>query len=121
VNPATTREQLAVERAALAKDFGTVEAMRASAFFESADVRLLNEPLRRAAYAAVDLYAVAERAAARLGAAAQTTAPQDPEASISNSNDTPRENLRLYLRSCALQISEPPPAPVCSLTKLGSP
>src|SRR5262249_30149188 len=69
MNPATAREQLAAERAALAKDFGTVEATRSSAFFESADVRLLNEPLRRATYAAVDLYAAAESAAAGLGAA----------------------------------------------------
>src|SRR4029453_13824811 len=44
MNPTSAREQLAAERAALAKDFGTVEAMRSSAFFESADVRLLNEP-----------------------------------------------------------------------------
>jgi uncharacterized membrane protein YccC len=93
MNPATAREQLAAERAALAKDFGTVEAMRSSAFFESADVRLLNEPLRRATYAAVELYAVAEGAPARLGAAA--ISPQDPGASISNTKDTPRENVEV--------------------------
>src|SRR5262249_48070330 len=85
----------AAERAALAKDFGTVEAMRSSAFFESADVRLLNEPLRRATYAAVDLYAAAESAAARLGAAARATAPRDAGVSISNTNDTPRENAEI--------------------------
>ena len=95
MNPATTREQLTAERAALAKDFGTVEAMRSSAFFESADVRLLNEPLQRATYAAVELYAAAEGAPARLGAAVHAVSPQDPGASISNTEETPRENVEV--------------------------
>ena len=95
MNPATAREQLAAERAALAKDFGTVEAMRSSAFFESADVRLLNEPLQRATYAAVEFYAAAEGAPARLGAAVHAVSPQDPGASISNTKDTPRENVEV--------------------------
>ena len=50
-----------------------MEAMRSSAFFESANARLLNEPLRRVMYAAVDLCAVAAAAAARLGRAAHVT------------------------------------------------
>ena len=95
MNPARAREQLAAERAALAKDFGTVEAMRSSAFFESADVRLLNEPLQRATYAAVELYAAAEGAPARLGAAVHAISPQDPGAPISNTKDTPRENVEV--------------------------
>jgi uncharacterized membrane protein YccC len=89
---AADREQFAAERARLAKDFGTIEAMRSSAFFESADVRLLNEPLQRVTHAAVDLYAVADEAAARLGAAAHAASPQDPGPSITNTNDTPRED-----------------------------
>jgi uncharacterized membrane protein YccC len=95
MNTAAAREQLAAERATLAKDFGAVEAMRSSAYFESADVRVLNEPLRRATYAAVDLYAAAEGAAAHLGTAAHATRPQDAGASITNTNDTPRENAEV--------------------------
>jgi uncharacterized membrane protein YccC len=46
MDPAAARDQLCAERAGLAKDFGAVEAMRSSAFFESADARHLNEPIR---------------------------------------------------------------------------
>jgi uncharacterized membrane protein YccC len=95
MDPAAAREQLAAERTGLAKDFGTVEAIRSSAFFESADVRLLNEPLRRVTHAAVDLYAVADEAAARLGPAAHATSPRAPGASITNTNDTPHENAEV--------------------------
>jgi hypothetical protein len=66
--------------------------MRSSEFFESADVRLLNEPLQRVTHAAVDLYAVADEAAAHLGPAAHATSPQAPGASITNTNDMPHEN-----------------------------
>ena len=93
MDPAAAREQLAAERLGLAKDFGTVEAMRSSAFFESADVRLLNEPLRRMTYSVVDLYALADEAvAARLDPSAGR---QDPDAPITNSKDTPRENAEV--------------------------
>ena len=92
---ATAREQLTAERAVLAKYFGTVEAMRSSAFFESADVRLLNEPLQRATYAAVELYAAAEGVPARVGAAVRALSPQDAGVSISNTKDTPRENVEV--------------------------
>jgi uncharacterized membrane protein YccC len=91
MDPTVAREQLAAERVGLAKDFGTVEAMRSSVFFESADVRLLNKPLRRATHAAVDLCALADEAAAR-GRAPHATSPQAAGASITNTNDTPREN-----------------------------
>ncbi|MGA8292055.1 MAG: FUSC family protein, partial [Rhodoplanes sp.] len=104
MDPAADREQLAAERAGLAKDFATVEAMRSSAFFESADARLLNEPLRRVTYAAVDLCAVAAAAAARLGRAAHVTSPQDSGPSIANSNDTPRENAEVV--SVLLRVAD---------------
>lgn len=40
----------------------------------------------------MDLYAVADEAAARLGPAAHATSPQAPGASITNTNDIPHEN-----------------------------
>jgi uncharacterized membrane protein YccC len=107
---AVDREQLAAERARFAKDFGTVEAMRSSAFFESADLRLLNEPLRQVTHAAVDLYAVADEATARLGSAAHAASPQDPGASITNTNDTSREDagvVSALLRAADRRSVEP--------------
>ncbi len=64
IDPATRPEQLASEREALAKDFGALETMRSSAFFESVEARLMDSPLRDAVHAAVDLCAIAEAVAA---------------------------------------------------------
>ncbi|MGO9360996.1 MAG: FUSC family protein [Xanthobacteraceae bacterium] len=63
MDPAAGRKQLASEREGLAEEFGAVEAMRSSAYFESADARLVSQPLRDAVHAAVDLYSIAEAAA----------------------------------------------------------
>jgi uncharacterized membrane protein YccC len=65
--PARSREPPTSEREELAKTFGTVEAMRSSAFFESAEARLINGPLQNALHAAIGLYAAAEGAAGRSG------------------------------------------------------
>jgi uncharacterized membrane protein YccC len=65
LDPASSPEQLASEREALAKDFGAVETTRSSAFFESAEARRMDWPLRDAVHAAVDLCAIAEAVAAR--------------------------------------------------------
>ena len=121
INPATARGQLAAERAALAKDFGTVEAMRSSAFFESADVRLLNEPLQRATYAAVEFYAAAGEPQHVLAQRCMPYVLRIPEPQSPTPKTHPAKTSRLSLRSCARQISEPSPAPVCSLAKLRSP
>ena len=67
IDPAADQKQVASERQALAKDFGAVETMRSSAFFESADARLVDPPLQDALHAAVDLWAVAEATATRPG------------------------------------------------------
>ena len=62
MDPAAGRQQLASEREGLAEDFGAVETMRSSAYFESPDARLVGQPLRDAVHAAVDVYSVAEAA-----------------------------------------------------------
>ena len=67
IDPAADQKQLASEREALATDFGAVETMRSSAFFESAEARLIDPLLRDALHAAVELCAVAEAAATRPG------------------------------------------------------
>ena len=63
MDPAAGRQQFASERQGLAEDFGAVETMRSSAYFESADARLVSRPLRDAVHAAVDVYSIAEEAA----------------------------------------------------------
>jgi uncharacterized membrane protein YccC len=84
LDPATSPERLASEREALAKDFGAVETMRSSAFFENAEARRMDRPLRDAVYAAVDLYALAEALAARPGPDLEGSL--NPGSSIANPN-----------------------------------
>ena len=79
-DPRTKPERLASERAALAKDFGALETMRASAFFESAEARLIDSTLRDAVHAAVDLCAIAEAVAAHHGPESGAVKPKTPEA-----------------------------------------
>ncbi len=65
MDPAAGREQLTSEREGLARDFGALETIRASLFFESAEARLmLDAPLRDAVHVAVDVCAIAEAASA---------------------------------------------------------
>jgi uncharacterized membrane protein YccC len=52
LDPTSSPERFAAEREALAKEFGEVETMRASAFFESAEARLMDPPLRDAMHTA---------------------------------------------------------------------
>src|SRR5262249_30327478 len=63
LDPAADRERVAAERAQLVQDFVKVEAMRQSAFFESAEARILGQRLRTLTDAAVELCATAEAAA----------------------------------------------------------
>jgi uncharacterized membrane protein YccC len=67
IQPEADHQRLDAEMGRLATDFGAVEAMRSSAFFESADARLRNESLRRVAYAATELCIVAGEVRTRSG------------------------------------------------------
>src|SRR6516165_6408241 len=87
--PRADCQKLDAECIGLATDFGTIEAMRSSAFFESADARLLNESLRRMTYAAFELCVVAGDAGARSCGARNVGAP------AVNTDDTPRENAEV--------------------------
>jgi len=57
------REHVAAGRVALVMDYVQAETMQRSAYFESAEARVLDQPLRRLTRAAVDLCAMAEAAA----------------------------------------------------------
>jgi uncharacterized membrane protein YccC len=72
------RERVAAERIELTKDYLQIEAMQSSAYFESAEARILNQPLRRLTQAAVNLCAMAEAAASH-----RDGSPPDPGKSAS--------------------------------------
>src|ERR1700720_2492196 len=63
LDPGTDRERIIAERTELAKAYLDVQAMQGSTYFESAEARVLNQPLRRLTQAAVELCATAEAAA----------------------------------------------------------
>jgi uncharacterized membrane protein YccC len=63
LDPNVKRAEVAEERNALIKDYVTALAMQQSAYFESAEARILAQPLRRLTQGAVELCATAEAAA----------------------------------------------------------
>jgi uncharacterized membrane protein YccC len=54
-DPAADRTRITTDLTQVARDVGAAETMRASAFFESADARLTNAPVRAVTEAALDL------------------------------------------------------------------
>ncbi|MBV9530273.1 MAG: FUSC family protein, partial [Bradyrhizobium sp.] len=65
LDPDADGARVAAERAELAKGYFDVQEMQHSAFFESSEARVLDQPLRKLTQAAVELCAVAEAAASR--------------------------------------------------------
>ena len=90
MDPAAGQEQLTSEREALTKDFGALETMRSSAFFESVEARLMDSPLRDAVHATVDLYAIAEAAAAHYGPDPEDS--PNPDSSVANADRAPHKS-----------------------------
>ena len=84
LDPNADRERVTAERTELAKAYLDVQAMQHSTYFESAEARVLDQPLRRLTQAAVDLCAVAEAAAShrdgpRLGIGISHTNESPPD------------------------------------------
>ena len=67
LDPSAERERITVERSELAKAYLDVQAMQDSTYFENAEARVLDQPLRRLTEAAVELCAAAEAAASHRG------------------------------------------------------
>ena len=63
LDPDADRERVAAERRQLVQNYLEVEAMQRSAYFESAEARVLDQPLRRSTRAAVELCATADASA----------------------------------------------------------
>src|SRR6266446_9124648 len=67
LDPDADRERITAERTELAKAYLDVQAMQGSTYFESAEARVLDQPLRRLTQAAVELCTTAEAAAIHRG------------------------------------------------------
>jgi uncharacterized membrane protein YccC len=63
LDPAADRERVAAERTEFTKAYLDIQAAQRSPYFESAEARVLDQPLRRVTQAAVELCAMAEAAA----------------------------------------------------------
>ncbi|MEA2961113.1 MAG: hypothetical protein QOI46_1211 [Alphaproteobacteria bacterium] len=63
LGPSADRDRVTAERTELAKAYLDVQAMQPSTYFESAEARILDQPLRRLTQAAVELCTTAEAAA----------------------------------------------------------
>jgi uncharacterized membrane protein YccC len=85
---------VAGERRQFVTDFTAAEAMRASAYFESTEARILDGALRQAADAALDLSAAAERTAGRASSRSYPgdEAPASLDILLRDLPDTPRAN-----------------------------
>jgi uncharacterized membrane protein YccC len=94
MDPATAKASLTSERTRLINDLASVEAMRASAYFESDEARRLNETIRQVAVGAMTLCAVVEDAASRFGTTPHSSdaVPYIVPALISKTNDSPAES-----------------------------
>ena len=63
LDPHADPKHVAAERTEIAKDYLDIQAMQQSTYFESAEARVLDQPLRRLTQGAVELCAMAEAAA----------------------------------------------------------
>jgi uncharacterized membrane protein YccC len=67
LDPNADRERVAAERTELAKAYLGVQDMQHSTYFESAEARVLDQPLRRLTQAAAELWTAGEAAASHRG------------------------------------------------------
>ena len=84
LDPGGERERITAERSEFAKAYLDVQAMQHSTFFESAEARVLDQPLRGLTQAAVELCATAEAAASHRG-----VSPSGPETTSLGTGDDP--------------------------------
>jgi hypothetical protein len=105
LDSAANRERVAAERAQLVEDFVKIEAMRQSAFFESADARILGQRLGKLTDAAVELCVAAEAAAThRVGPVPDSPTPATAGSRIASlvraADDRAISTARLRLQQC---------------------
>jgi uncharacterized membrane protein YccC len=90
LDPAADRERVAAERTEFTKAYLDVQAAQRSPYFESAEARVLDQPLRRLTQAAVELCAMAEAAAShRVGSPPHTDRNTSLGNGISHTHESP--------------------------------
>jgi uncharacterized membrane protein YccC len=106
IAPATDKTAFAAQGIRLAENLASIEAMRASAYFESAEARRVNEPLRQVTAAALTLCATAEDITSRSASAAHSsiTSPWIMPKLLWKTNDSPAENAAVI--STLMSISD---------------
>ena len=96
LDPDADRERVAAERTELAKAYLDVQAMQRSAYFESADARVLDQPLRRLTQAALELCVTAEAAAShRVASLPYPEKSPSRDNATSHTNETSAEDGRI--------------------------
>jgi uncharacterized membrane protein YccC len=89
LQPNAHRERLNAERTELAKTYLDIQAMQQSTYFESAEARVLNQPLRRLTQAAMELCTTAETAAShRAGSLPHPEKPTSSGIGIAPTNES---------------------------------
>src|SRR3984893_1707165 len=89
LDPGTDRARVAAERTELAKTYLDIQAMQQSTYFESAEARVLNQPLRRLTQAAMELCTTAETAAShRAGSLPHPEKPTSSGIGIAPTNES---------------------------------
>ncbi|MGA7390375.1 MAG: FUSC family protein, partial [Pseudolabrys sp.] len=96
LDPDADRVRVAEERNALINDYVTALAMQQSAYFESAEARILAQPLRRLTQGAVELCATAEAVAShRTPSKLDTQSVPRPVESLETSHSPSENEARL--------------------------
>src|SRR5215475_8565742 len=91
--PDADRDQVNAQRTELIKTYLDVQAMQHSTYFESAEARVLDQPLRRLTQVAVELSTAAEAAASHRGnSPAHSERGTSPGTEISHTNEFPSED-----------------------------
>jgi uncharacterized membrane protein YccC len=94
LDPDADRERVAAERAELPRAYLDVQAMQRSAYFESAEARVLDQPLRRLTQAALELCVTAEAAASHR-VASLPYPEKSPSPASSHPNEPSAEDGRI--------------------------
>jgi uncharacterized membrane protein YccC len=90
LDPHADSKHVTAERTELAKAYLDIQAMQQSTYFESAEARVLNQPLRRLTQAATELCTMAEAAAShRDGSLPPSEKIRSPDTGISQTNESP--------------------------------
>jgi uncharacterized membrane protein YccC len=106
IDPAIEKTDFAAQRIQLIQDLASIESMRASAYFESAQARRLTEPVRQVTQAALTICAIAEDVAGTAVSAPHSciSSPWITPTLLSKTNDTPAENAAVT--STLMSISD---------------